>query len=181
MCLIDNTPSVWEYEKTGLYTRNAEKLRHKEAGRGGLADDVLRARICTVVASPRRQSTTSSRQPWTCTLLSIRIGGPGDRARAVRLGPTARAFLMCAGAGRGRAYLLPRPGPLGWAGQVRAHIQGDGADFAARSLEGRAGASASAMSELGHEEAVEMREDARMKQPLRFARLSRRKNDAGSY
>ncbi|KAL1732041.1 hypothetical protein EV714DRAFT_282913 [Schizophyllum commune] len=151
MCPIDNTPSVWEYEKTGLYTRNAEKLRHKEAGRGGLADDVQRARICT---------------PWPCTLLSIRIGGPGDRARAVRLGPTARAFLMCAGAGRG---------------QVRARIQGDGADFAARSLEGRAGASASAMSELGHEGTVEMREDARMKQPLRFARLSRRGNDAGSY
>ncbi|KAL1714884.1 hypothetical protein EV715DRAFT_276273 [Schizophyllum commune] len=167
MCLIDNTPSVWEYEKTGLYTRNAEKLRHKEAGRGGLADDVQRARICTVAASPRRQSTSSSRQPWACTLLSIRIGGPGDRARAVRLGPTARAFLMCAGAGRGR--------------QVRARIQGDGADFAARSLEGRAGASASAMSELGHEGTVEMREDARMKQPLRFARLSRRGNDAGSY
>ncbi|KAI4294728.1 hypothetical protein K525DRAFT_290353 [Schizophyllum commune Loenen D] len=166
MCLVDNTPSVWEYEKAGLYTRIAEKLRHKEAGRSGLADDVLRARICTVAASPRRQSTTSSRQFWPCTLLSIRIGGPGDRARAVRLGPTARAFLMCAGAGRG---------------QVRARIQGDGADFATRSLEGRAGASASAMSELGHEGTVEMREDARMKQPLRFARLSHRENDAGSY
>ncbi|KAL1751653.1 hypothetical protein FB107DRAFT_293756 [Schizophyllum commune] len=151
MCLIDNTPSVWEYEKTGLYTRNAEKLRHKEAGRGGLADDVQRARICTVAASPRRQSTTSSRQPWPCTLLSIRIGGAGDRARAVRLG------------------------------QVRARIQGDGADFAARSLEARAGASASTMSEIGHEGRVEMREDARTKQPLRFARLSRRENDAGSY